>query len=121
MSRRLAGQGVIHVRDEDGVDHVFTPGETVPSWAAKQITNPKAWGGEPADDGDADGTAGVTDPPPPPPVIPPPMGGPGSGVAEWLAYAGSLNVEVPEESRGKRDEVIAVLRAAGKPVERISD
>lgn len=51
-------------------------------------------------------------------ILPPPMGGAGSGLPEWLAYAGALGVEVPEESREKRDDVIEVLRAAGKPVER---
>jgi hypothetical protein len=35
----------VHVTDADGNDQIFSPGETVPGWAAKLITNPKAWSG----------------------------------------------------------------------------
>lgn len=115
MTRRLTSW--VHVTDAEGVSHGFGPPDTVPAWAVAKITNPKAWG-------EAEPESEVA-PPPPPPVppglVPPPMGGPGSGVAEWLAYAGSLEVDVPEESRGKRDDVIAVLRTAGKPVDRSTD
>lgn len=113
MTRRLTGY--VHVRDGAGVDHGFGPDDTVPDWAAAQITNPGAWTGEESDPSEP----GPDDPPPPAPdVVPPPMGGAGSGLPEWLAYAGSLGVDVPEESREKRDDVIEVLRTAGKPVER---
>ena len=115
MGRQLAAY--VHVTDDRGASHGFGPGDDVPAWAAAKITNPDAWSAddpEPAEEPDSpepdlDG------------VVPPPMGGAGSGVAEWLAYAGSLGVEVPEESRSKRDDVIAVLREAGKPVERSTD
>ncbi len=33
--------------DKKGVLHTFEPGDEVPAWAAKKITNPKAWGGDP--------------------------------------------------------------------------
>lgn len=40
MSELIA---TVHVTDADGNDQTFSPGDTVPDWAAKQITNPKAW------------------------------------------------------------------------------
>ncbi|QXW04013.1 hypothetical protein [Rhodococcus globerulus] len=33
----------VHVADESGVGHAFGPGDEVPGWAAKRITNPAAW------------------------------------------------------------------------------
>jgi len=33
----------VSVRDETGQTRSFGPGEVVPDWAARQITNPKAW------------------------------------------------------------------------------
>lgn len=33
----------VHVADENGVSHVFGPGDEVPGWAAEKVTNPKAW------------------------------------------------------------------------------
>lgn len=42
MSELIA---TVHVTDADGNDQTFSPGDTVPDWAAKQITNPKAWYG----------------------------------------------------------------------------
>lgn len=43
--------------DKKGVLHTFEPGEVPPAWAAKKITNPKAWGGDPpvADEPDESG------------------------------------------------------------------
>lgn len=36
----------VHVRDEDGVDHVFRPGDVLPDWAFAQVSgNPKLFGG----------------------------------------------------------------------------
>lgn len=46
---------------------------------------------------------------------PPPTSGPGSGLADWLAYAERVGVEVPADA--KRADVIEAVRAAGKPVE----
>lgn len=39
--RQLAAY--VHLNDEAGRVHTFGPGDEVPSWAAKKITNPKAW------------------------------------------------------------------------------
>lgn len=43
MGRRLGGEGRVYVYDEVGEVHYFNPGDDVPAWAAKQITNPDAW------------------------------------------------------------------------------
>ena len=40
MSELIA---TVHVTDADGNDKTFSPGDTVPAWAARLITNPKAW------------------------------------------------------------------------------
>jgi hypothetical protein len=45
----------------------------------------------------------------------PPQGGPGSGAPAWRQYAASQGVSVPEGAG--RDEIIAALKAAGKPVD----
>jgi hypothetical protein len=44
----------------------------------------------------------------------PPQGGPGSGAPAWRQYAASQGVSVSEDA--SRDEIIAALKAAGKPV-----
>jgi hypothetical protein len=46
MSGRLASY--VHVRDADGVVHVFGPDDEVPEWAAALITNPVAWAEPPS-------------------------------------------------------------------------
>lgn len=33
----------VHVTDKDGEHFVFGPGDDVPAWAKKLITNPAAW------------------------------------------------------------------------------
>lgn len=33
----------VHVTDEEGRSHIFSPADEVPAWAASKITNPKAW------------------------------------------------------------------------------
>jgi hypothetical protein len=35
----------VHVADDDGVYHAFGPGDDVPAWAVKAISNPKVWAG----------------------------------------------------------------------------
>lgn len=51
MARLVA---TVHVQDAKGVAHVFGPGEKVPGWAKKLITNDKAWDSAPADESDDD-------------------------------------------------------------------
>ena len=37
----------VHVIGEDGVPQVLAPGDSLPDWAADQVTNPKALEPEP--------------------------------------------------------------------------
>lgn len=37
----------VHVADETGTYQVFGPGDELPEWAEKAITNPKVWAEEP--------------------------------------------------------------------------
>lgn len=37
----------VHVADETGTYQVFGPGDELPEWAEKAITNPKVWADEP--------------------------------------------------------------------------
>lgn len=116
MTARLVGYTA--VRDADGIVHSFGPGDDVPEWAAKAITNPKLWGGEvpPADDLDTGGTsptagAGTTSSAP----VPPPKGGKGSGEDRWREYAAQVGVDVSEAQ--DRDDVITILELADVPTE----
>lgn len=45
----------VPVLDEDGRTVWFKPGQELPAWARKQITNPKAWAGADEPDEAADG------------------------------------------------------------------
>lgn len=102
---RLAG--TVHVFDADGTAYVFGPDSEVPGWAAKLITNPKAWGEEAAEEETVDtGTPGAT------PAIPS-RGGAGSGVAAWVEYAKASGYELDADLT--RDEIIAALEAEGVP------
>lgn len=106
----MSGQLVTHVslRDDKGNVVSFGPGDVVPSWARKRITNPRVW-----EDGDApepDGTGGGA-------VEPPPLGGAGSGRDVWAEYASHFPDKVTVEEDDKRDDIVDKLRAAGIRVE----
>jgi hypothetical protein len=108
---------VTHVSMRDDVGNVvsFGPGDDVPEWARKRITNPKVWeGGEVAEfpEGNvpANGTAAGGGA-----VEPPPTSGAGAGRDDWAAYAATQGVEVQEE--WKRADIIDALKKAGKRVE----
>jgi hypothetical protein len=101
----------VSLRDSAGSVVSFGPGDDVPGWAKKQITNPRVW-----DDFDPDaeraeqpavGTGGGGD-------EPPPLGGPGSGRDLWAAYAAG-KVEVADD--WKRDDIVDALKAKGFRVE----
>lgn len=98
MGRRLRTN--VHVHDDNGTSHVFTPRDDVPQWAAERITNPKAWADDEAtnDDGPGDGE--------------PPRSGAGSGKAAWAEHAASLGLEVPEGAT--REDIIAAVDAANE-------
>lgn len=87
----------VYLSDAEGVPHHFGPGDEVPDWARKAITNPDAWDGAATDDDS-----------------PPPQGGPGSGLKAWLAYAEKHGVAV--DSEWSRDDVIEALEKAGVAV-----
>lgn len=102
MARKLAAY--VHVVDSDARRSVaFGPDDDVPSWAAKQITNPKAWAGSDTETPEptADATAGE----------PPPKAGRGSNREAWVAYAQASGVQVDDDA--SRDDVVAALDAAG--------
>lgn len=94
----------VHVHDEHGAPHVFGPGDILPAWAARAITNPDVWA-----DGDdelapapPDGGGGSSGEPP--------RGGPGSGRDAWAAYAESKGIAVPEDAT--RDDIVALVDGA---------
>ncbi|MDN4616414.1 hypothetical protein P5G50_18355 [Leifsonia sp. F6_8S_P_1B] len=106
-------KSTVHVYDEHGVPQIFGPGDTVPAWAQKLITNPNAWAGEsrpikaaPA----ADKPAEVK-----PPSEVPPKSGPRATVDAWLSYAAAHQVAVEDDAT--RKDIIAALDAAGVPTE----
>lgn len=88
----------VHVTDKDGQSHVFGPSDEVPAWAAKRITNKKAWAEAPADDNEqSDGE--------------PPRSGKGSGRDAWAAYAAQCGVQVSDDA--SREDIIAALVESG--------
>lgn len=66
MSATLAAW--VHMPDSDGTTVSFGPGSTPPEWAARQITNPKAWtdGQVPSFDDEPDPAADLAQPEPVP-------------------------------------------------------
>lgn len=85
----------VHVHDDDGASHVFGPGDSVPEWARKKITNPGVW--------DA------------PSVPVPPKGGPKGGRDKWATYAEAQGVEVLKD--WGRDDIVEHLQSLGIPVD----
>lgn len=98
----------VHVRDLAGRTTALGPGDDVPTWAAKQISNPKAWG-------DAEPGASSR------PVVSssagadtreaPPRSGKGSSVEAWRAFAERKGVDVDQDA--SREDVIAACETAG--------
>jgi hypothetical protein len=93
MSRQLGTFVTVH--DEDAQAYTFGPGDTLPAWAEKAITNPAVWA-------DSASTGDDTDEP-----VRPPESGKGSGLEAWEAYADALGVEY--EYGANRDEIIAAV------------
>lgn len=123
----------VTVHDEDFVAHTFGPGEKVPAWAKKAITNPNVWAEEEStsgdeddeNEGDADGdeeptTSGTGSSDAVAPSLPP-RGGAGSGADAWRAYgvaaakARGLEIEIPGDAT--KTDIIEALKGAGIPVE----
>lgn len=89
----------VHVTDDDGQSHVFGPLDEVPGWAAKRITNRKAWDEAPAE---TDGEQSNGEPP---------RSGKGSSKDAWAAFAAGHGVKL--ENDATRDDYIAVLAERG--------
>jgi hypothetical protein len=119
----------VHVADPDGRACVFGPGDELPDWAYTAIRNPKAWalttgaapavaqnGPPAAEPTPLDLAVGVASPAANPageaPAVPP-RTGPGSGTAEWAAYALAHGLDI--STLTTRAQVIAALDVAGVP------
>lgn len=106
----------VHVVDLEGRPRAFGPGEHLPDWAAKQITNPKVWEGElPPHLNEAGEVQDRVAPPVqvPPEAQPPepPRSGKGSGREAWVAYAAVHGVEVDEGA--SREDIVELLAGRG--------
>lgn len=90
----------VHVLNPDtDATESFGPDDQVPDWAARLITNPKAWaGGQP-------------------PELEPKSKVPTrrQGAKVWAGYAKDNGVDVAEDA--ERDDIIAALEKAGVPVQ----
>jgi len=102
---QLGGSYAVHLH-KDGELHSFLPGDEVPEWAAKLITNPNAWkpseSPEPSDDSEV---------PADPVDARPAKAGPGASRQVWDDYATSKGVEV--DPGWKREDIIAAVENAG--------
>jgi hypothetical protein len=103
----MAGGLIAHVAlfDDKGNLAQFGPGDDIPEWARKKITNPNVWDGD-VDTAETDGDAAAS---------PPPKAGKGSGEDKWRAYAAAKGVDVT--AIDDRNEIIAFLDSKGIPVE----
>lgn len=84
--------------DEQGNQQsgTFGPGDVLPDWARKSITNPDVWDGEDAD---------IPAPVEPSPVLERPKGN--ASRETWAAYAAQEDVEI--EADMNRDDIIAAV------------
>jgi hypothetical protein len=112
---KVQGEYAIHIAGENGEVVTLLPGDEIPGWAAKKVTNPRVTGQESEDEAapsplsdDVPGAADNAD------AGPPPHAGPGSGKAAWQEYAASQGVAVDDDSR--KEDIIAACEEAGVPV-----
>lgn len=125
---KLGGQHAIHLHDDGGKLCSFLPGDEVPEWARKSITNPLAWEGSEPDEpavvaaplvitvGGGAGWSGaeaVSEPDAADGTLPK-QTGPDASRVKWAAYAEARGVAVPED--WKRADIIAACEQAGVPV-----
>lgn len=96
MARKLNTYVHAHAVDDKGnvQSQVFGPGDDVPDWARKAITNPDVW---------ADGSEG--DESDEPGLLERPAGN--ASRDTWAAYAAQERVEVEDDM--KRDDIIAAV------------
>lgn len=103
----------VSLRDETGNVVSFGPGDTVPEWARKRITNPAVWeDGEAPDSPDSPSSTGGGGAP-----EPPPRGGAGANLAAWSEYSSHFADKVTITEDDKRDDIIDKLEKAGVRVE----
>lgn len=93
MSRRLSTFVTVH--DESGQAHTFGPGQDLPGWASKAITNPNVWEGASTEAAGSDGP------------VRPPESGKGSSLDAWQEYALEIGVDFDDDMT--RDEIIAAV------------
>ncbi|WP_280186284.1 MULTISPECIES: hypothetical protein [Nocardia] len=106
---KLRGEFAVHLRNGDQLV-TFLPGDDVPEWAAKQITNPLAWG----DTSESPEKPSAPVKAPDSGDGPPPQGGSGASRQRWADYAESKDIEVQDD--WKREDIIAACEKAGVPV-----
>lgn len=92
----------VHVEDDQGQSHVFGPGDDVPDWAAKKITNPDAWDEAPSGHRSPGRESDASEPP---------RAGKGSSKDDWQQFAASHGVELGDDAG--RDDYIAELERRG--------
>ena len=103
MSARL--RYTVFVPREDGSTAKFGPGDEVPEWARKLITNPIAWEDE-AEEGEADeGDGGA---------LSFPEGSPDESwkVDELKAYAAERGIDLADAT--KKADILAAIELAGE-------
>lgn len=103
---QLGGIYAVHLL-ENGVVHSFLPGDDVPEWAVKRITNPNVWAPveAPAQDPEPVFVPAEDDP-----SGAPPKSGSGASRQAWADYAESKGVEV--DADWKREDIIAAVENA---------
>ncbi|ANW64011.1 hypothetical protein BCA37_10755 [Mycobacterium sp. djl-10] len=99
----------VHLTDPKGKAVCIEPGEDIPSWASKLITNPLVLAGNSADESDDDEDEDDTEG-----DGPPPRSGKGGGVRAWRAYAAANGVDGDGLDV---DGIIDALEAVGVPTE----
>lgn len=107
MSRRL--NATVHVRDDDGDDHMFTPEDEVPAWAADRIGD-HAWDGPAEKPDEAEAPPAADDRPP----------AANAGEDKWRAYAIKRGVPEDEAKGLNKDQLkerVATLPPASPPAE----
>jgi len=100
MARTLRGENRVYVHDDAGEVHFYDPGDDVPTWAAKKITNPDAWAtvdeAEPVDPENPDGDPGRDTEKP---------------YSDWKNEA--LQAEIDRRNEGRADDDLIVVEGKG--------
>lgn len=101
----------VHAVGENGESQVFGPGDVLPDWARKAITNPKVWDGEDngvgiVDAEQAKDDLGYSEQPSEAPV---PLERPQGNASKktWAAYASQEGVDLEDDMT--RDDIIAAV------------